>query len=103
MYSRSEKNTHDRARGTIRESSRKNFFGERKDIEHELTENQAKIKKLLNDGFCFESVTRNDNRYEVHFVNPKTDTHTDCIFNYEANFNQLQSTLHLTSGHEKHK
>ncbi len=89
MYSRSEKNNHDRGRSTLRERARKQFFGQRKEMEHELSENRSQIKKLFNEGYQFDSVTRDDNKYQVHFLNPNTSERRDCIFNFESNYNTL--------------
>lgn len=89
MYSRSEKNNHDRGRSTLRERARKHFFGQKKEMEHELTRNRSVIRKLFNDGYQYDSVTRDDNKYEVYFVHPTTLEKRNCIFNFENNYNEL--------------
>lgn len=95
MYSRSERNNHDRGRSTLRERARRHFFGQKKEMEHELTQNRNLVRKLFNDGYQFDSVTREDNRYEVHFLHPDTQERRDCIFNFESNYNQLASEWKL--------
>lgn len=94
MYLRSEKNNHDRGRSTLRERARKHFLKERKETEHELQQNKTHILKLLNDGYRFESVTRSENQYDVHFTHPRTSDRRDCIFHFESNFNNLEPLWH---------
>ena len=91
MYQRTEKNTHDRGRSTLRERARKHFLQEKKDMEHEFQQNKALLNKWINDGFNFENVAREENKYIVHFVNPKTSDERDCLFNFESNYAQLEN------------
>lgn len=90
MYLRSEKNNHDRGRSTLRERARKHFLKEKKEMEHELSQNRTLIERLMNDGYCFETTTRNENRYDVHFTHPKTSERRDCVFNFESNYTILE-------------
>ncbi len=91
MYSRSERNNHDRGRSTLRERARKHFFGQKKEMEHELTQNRSLIRKLYNDGYQYDSVNRDDNKYEVYFAHPTTLDRRICIFNFENNYNELST------------
>lgn len=91
---------HDRGRGTLRERARKHFLKEQKEMAHELSESRERIAKLLNEGFIFESSSREDHHYEIHFKNPKNNKAEDCWVTFESNFAQLESLWH---GHNKEK
>lgn len=89
--SRRLEHTHDKARGTIRESSRKHFNEQQKELAHELSENRARIVKLINDGYVFTATVRESNHYEVHFSHPINNKQQECWFNFESNFRALES------------
>lgn len=103
MYLRSEKNNHDRGRSTLRERARSHFLKEKKDMVHELEQNRDQIKKLLNEGFVFDSQAQAENLYQVFFVHPKTSEKKECIFNFETNFKCLESSWNLSEKSNKSK
>lgn len=91
---------HDRARGTLREKSRKHFLKEQKEMAHELSASRDRIMKLLNEGYTFESSTREDNHYELHFKNPRNMKEEDCWLNFESNFAALEPILSKENPHK---
>lgn len=83
---------HDKARGMIREKSREQFIKEHKTQEHELSQNREIITKLMNDGFVYHDTVRSDNRFDVSFIHSQSQQTKHCLFDFETNYTQLEST-----------
>ena len=91
MYSRSEKNNHDRGRSTLRERARKHFLQEKKELEHELQQNKAFVTHLIREGYQFEKAEQAEHHYEVCFIHPQTSEQKACNFEFESNYRALAS------------
>jgi hypothetical protein len=82
---------HDKSRGMVKETSRDKFLGEKKEMEHELSENRITINKLLNERFTYHSTQRRRGGYVVKFQNPSTHTMEKLTFHYENNLKALEN------------
>jgi len=81
---------HDRGKATIKETSRKNFLNEQKEMQHELSQNKENLSKLLNDHFCYKTTSRNRGQYIVKFQHPDTHRMEKLCFDYENNLKALE-------------
>ena len=82
---------HDRSRGMVKETARTRFLGEKKNMEHELTENRTTISKLLNDKYDYHSTQRRRGGYVVKFQNHEDHTLKKLTFHYETNLRELET------------
>jgi len=81
---------HDKSRGMIKETSRKNFLDEKKEMEHELSHNKEVLSKLLNEHYTYKTTSRHRGHYVVKFQHPETHRMERLNFYYEPNLKSLE-------------
>lgn len=77
---------HAKSKNTLRDGAKNHYHDEKKEIEHELSQNRTSIQKLLNDGYRYHCSNVEENKTLVIF---KHNTLEDAVleFNYAANYN----------------
>lgn len=80
---------HAKSKNTLRDGAKNHYHSEKKELEHELSQNKIEIQKLLNDGYRYESAAEEGSRTIVHFIN--NDHHRVKInFDYLDNVKALK-------------
>lgn len=83
---------HDKSRGTLRESARDHYLGEKKEHEHELANAKEKITKYFNDGYRFSRREELEKSIRITFANASNDEkHID--FQFPDNFDALKAFI----------
>ena len=81
---------HSKSKNTLRDGAKNHYHSEKKELEHELSQNKTEILKLLNDGYRYERAEEEGSKTIIHFVN--NDRHeVDICFNYIENVKSLKS------------
>ncbi|MBF4693573.1 hypothetical protein [Fusibacter ferrireducens] len=80
---------HAKSKNTLRDGAKNHYHSEKKELEHELSQNKTEILKLLNDGYRYERTSKEGFRTIVHFIN--NDQHRiEIQFDFFDNFKALE-------------
>lgn len=81
---------HDKARSTIKSSSRTHYLHERKEHDHELENARQQIAKLRNDGYRFSE--REERNHSIYVTFTRETDHKSCEmeFKFPDNFDRLK-------------
>jgi hypothetical protein len=75
---------------TRRETAKKNFHEEKKELEHEFATNQELIKKLENDKYEFKGESITKGKHVIEFFNRDTKLEKKITFDFEENYVKLK-------------
>ncbi|GAU77058.1 hypothetical protein [Fusibacter sp. 3D3] len=80
---------HAKSKNTLRDGAKDHYHFEKKELEHELSQNKIAIQKLLNDGYRYERAVEEGPKTIVHFIN--NDQHrVEVCFDYSENVTSLK-------------
>lgn len=82
---------HDRSRGMIKETSRDRFMDEKKEMEHELSQNKDTLLKLLNEHYTYKTTSKHRGQFVVKFQHPDTHKMQRINFHFEPNLKTLEN------------
>lgn len=83
---------HDRGKSTLKASSKKRYFLEKKEMDHEFSHHENQVQKLLNENFQHLSTVRRKEGYLVRFEHPNTHEHEQLLFQFESNLKHLEDS-----------
>ena len=79
---------HAKSKNTLRDGAKNHYHSEKKELEHELSENKSKIEKLINDGYRFDRAVEDGSRTIIHFTN--NQQRVEINFDYPENIKTLK-------------
>ena len=86
----SHQSVHDKGRSMLKETSRKRFLLERKELQHEMSTHKTEILHLMNDKYEWVEDLFEKDHYTVRFRQPQSKDVVEVPFFYESNYNTLK-------------